>query len=154
MTSSQVSYKTEYRDLRTKFIESLVGRPYEKNARGPDAFDCWHFAVFVQYHVFGRNAPKVEVPPNATWKWMIDQFATHQELENWVECLQPVNGLITASDGAMVLMSRNKQPAHCGVWLGLEKAIIHCDDPGGVMFQTASDLRANGWTKLRFYEPR
>lgn len=152
MPSSQAFSKTK--DLRAKFLESLIGRPYEKNARGPDAFDCWHLAVYIQYHMFGVRAPNVDVPKDANWRWMIDQFTSHPELGNWVECLQPHQGLVQAMDGAIVLMARNSNPAHCGVWLYPEGAIIHCDDPGGVMFQTVSELKANGWTRLKFFEPR
>jgi hypothetical protein len=104
--------------------------------------------------MFGRTAPQIEVPAIANWRWMIEQFANHPELENWIECLQPSNGLINAEDGAMVLLARSSQPAHCGVWLMPEKAVLHCDDPGGVMFQTTMDLRANGWQRLKFYGPR
>lgn len=152
MTTFPVSNKAK--DSRTIFLESLIGLPYRKNARGPKEFDCWHAAIYVQKHLFGRIAPTIEVPDNANWRWMIDQFTSHPELGNWVECLQPSNGLVNARDGAMVLMARLSQPAHCGVYLYPEKAIIHSDEKVGIIFQTLANVRADGWNKLRFYEPR
>ena len=141
-------------DVRIKFIESLIGIPYSKNAKGPDAYDCWHLTVHVEKVMFNRMAPYVDVPETANWGWMVEQFKSHPELENWVELLQPANGLINASDGAVVLMARNKQPAHCGVFLLRERGVIHADENDGVVFQDIPTLRANSWARLRFYEPR
>jgi len=154
MTNSQVSFQTSSTDARDEFLRSLIGRPYRKNARGPDEFDCWHLAVYVQKHLYGREAPNVEVPEKANWGWMIEQFTTHPELGNWIECLQPSNGLVNALDGAMVLMARMTQPAHCGVYCAFERSIIHADENVGVIFQSLQVVKSNGWSRLRFYEPR
>lgn len=151
--SSQASQVVKM--TRTEFLSSLIGIPFEKNAKGPNSFDCWHLAVYVQYHLFGRIAPQIDVPENAGWPWMIEQFTTHHELSNWVEVLQPANGLITANDGAMVLMARNRQPAHCGVYLKKERKVIHADEESeAVVMQTVSMLKSLAWNRLRFYEPR
>lgn len=139
---------------RQKFIADLIGKPWQANAKGPDAFDCWHLAVYVQRHLFNRAAPDIVVPEHPTWSWMISQFKSHPELNNWVELLQPANGLIYVKDGAIVLMARNTHPAHCGVYLQGEGGVLHCDDGGGVMFQDIMTLKCNSWAKLRFYEPR
>lgn len=136
------------------FVSSLVGIPYKKNAKGPNEFDCWHLAVYVQHHLYDRVAPEVEVPPSANWTWMITQFTTHPELGNWVEVLQPVSGLLMAKDGAIVLMARNKQPAHCGVFIKPWNCVLHADERDGVVFQDVPTLKANSWSRLRFYEPR
>jgi hypothetical protein len=61
-------------------------------------------------------------------------------------------GLVTAGDGAMVLMARHDRPGHVGVWLQPERRIIHADQPA-VTLQDLAGLRASGWRKLRFYEP-
>lgn len=148
------AYVTPEISARMQFIRELIGKPWEANAKGPDKFDCWHLAVHIQYQLFGRLAPEVAVPENPKWPWMIEQFTKHPELQNWVETLQPLNGLIKANDGAIVLMARHNQPAHCGVWLGPERGVIHCDERDGVLFQDVITLRATGWAKLRFFEPR
>jgi hypothetical protein len=142
------------KDTEMSFLVELIGRPYKKNAKGPEEFDCWHLAVHIQKNMFGRSAPEVEIPEKANWHWMIEQFTTHAELGNWVEILQPSNGIITASNGAIVLMARNKQPAHCGVYLERYRSIIHADEVDGVICQDIPTLKANSWARLRFYEPR
>lgn len=141
-------------EARILFLKSLIGVPYAKNAKGPHAYDCWHLTVHVQDVMFGRRPPNVDVPEDANWRWMIDQFTGHPELGNWVEVLQPNNGLITANDGAIVLMARSKQPAHCGTFLKKEQSILHADTKDGVVLQQIPILRAESWTRLKFYEPK
>lgn len=141
-------------DVRTAFLSTLIGRPYKINGRGPEAYDCWHLTVHVQDIMFGRSAPQVEIPEDANIAWMIRQFKGHPELSNWVEIIQPRNGLITAEEGAVVLMARSKQPAHCGVFFSKECSILHADERDGVVFQDLVTLRANGWAKMHYMVPR
>lgn len=139
---------------RITFLNDLIGCPYEKNAKGPDKFDCWHLAVYVQLTMFNKVAPVIEIPEEAGWLWMIQQFSMHPELVNWQEIEQPLNGLITAPDGAIVLMARNKHPAHCGVYFEKERSVLHADETDGVVFQDIPTLTMNSWAKLRFYVPK
>ncbi len=141
------------RTERLLFLTGLIGRPWRANAKGPDAYDCWHLACYVEYMLFDRYSPTVEVPDNPTWPWMVEQFKSHPELKNWKELKQPLNGLLNAADGSIVLMARNKQPAHCGVYLEEERAVIHCDQRDGVCLQDILTLKGSSWSKLRFYEP-
>lgn len=141
-------------DVRIAFLNTLIGRPYRKNAKGPEAFDCWHLTVHVQDIMFGRNAPQVEIPEDANIAWMIRQFKTNPELNNWVEVLQPRSGLIIAEEGSVILMARNKQPAHCGVYFAKELSVLHADERDGVVFQDLVTLKANGWAQLHFMVPR
>lgn len=141
-------------DYKIAILNNLIGKPYEKNAKGPEAFDCWHLAAYVQGTLFGRNAPHIEIPEDANIPWMIRQFKSHPELNNWVEIIQPNNGLTNVADGAIVLMARNKQPAHCGVYFAEEGSVLHADERDGVVFQDLITLKANSWAKLHFYVPR
>jgi hypothetical protein len=84
---------------------------------------------------------------------MLQTIGAHPEQANWFERLQP-NGVIVADDGALVLMARVQRAAHIGVWLLPEQGVIHCDQTSGVVFEDAATLRAAGWRKLMFYEPR
>lgn len=136
---------------RTQFLNSMIGRPWEANAKGPNAFDCWHCAKYVKKEVFGEDMPDIEVPSDPSWRWMIDTFKAHDENNNWVEQLQPNNGLLSARDGSLVLMARLTQPAHVGVLFMPEKHVLHCDNVHGVRFDDMLTLKVNGWTKLRYY---
>lgn len=135
---------------RERFISALVGKPWKANAKGPDEFDCWHLAQFIHRNLYQNVLPDVEVPPHVGWKWMIMQFTTHPEIQNWVERLQ--GQIVKAKDGSIVLMGHNKSPAHCGVWLAHERKIIHCSQDFGVIKQTVAELKACGWSRLKFYE--
>jgi hypothetical protein len=138
---------------RTTFLRALIGKRWEANARGPDAFDCWHLAQHVERHLFGRELPDVEVPYDLTWSWLLAIIESHPERASWASFPQH-SGLISANDGALVLMARAMRAAHFGVWLAPERGVIHCDRPCGVMFEDPATLRASGWRRLMFYEPR
>jgi hypothetical protein len=138
---------------RQEFITSLIGKPWQANAKGPDSYDCWHLATHVQKELFHRNAPHIQVPEVPTWPWMISQFRFHPELRNWKEIPNNQTLLYDGLDGAIVLMARHSNPAHCGVLLAKEGAILHCDQRSGVVFQEPMDLKMEGWAKLRFFVP-
>ena len=140
--------------LRLELLRSLIGKPWVANAKGPDAYDCWHLTKHVEKQLFERCVPEIIVPEVPTWPWMIEQFTEHSELKNWVECPYVAGGIVNASDGAIVLMARYRQPAHCGVWLQKERGVIHAEERDGVTFMDLTTLRSTGWAKLRFYEPR
>lgn len=139
---------------RATILQQVLGKPWRANAKGPDAFDCWHLAVYIERVLFDRTAPEVNVPDNPTWSWMVRALSLHPERENWTYVPPDTMGLIRAKDGALVLMARSDRPAHVGVWLAPERRIIHTDPIFGVVCDSLVDLRTKSWNKLRFYEPR
>ena len=134
-------------------LPRLIGKRWAANGRGPNEFDCWHLARHIQRELFGRELPSVDVPTDPGWVWMLQTISAHPERGRWRERAQP-HGVIVAGDGALVLMARVQRAAHIGVWLLPEQGIIHCDQTSGVIFEDAGTLRATGWRKLRFYEPK
>lgn len=138
---------------RSNFIRDLIGKPWKANGTGPNEFDCWHLAQHVENILFKRKLPSIDVPDNLSWAWLLHTISTHSERANWVERLIS-HGLVTANDGALVLMARSLRPAHIGVWLVPEQGVIHCDQGTGVMFDSISFLRAQGWNKLTFLESK
>lgn len=137
---------------RADILCGFLGKPWVANAKGPDAYDCWHLAVAVSGALFGRVLPEVVVPAQPTWAWMIGAIEHHPERARWALVREDRMGLITAGDGAVVLMARRDRPAHIGVWLGPERVVVHADPNYGVVCDSPVDLRAKGWVKLRFYE--
>lgn len=135
---------------RAAILSSFLGKPWEANAKGPDAYDCWHLARAVSLALFDRAVPEVAVPVHPTWAWMIDAIESHPERAHWSEC--PSGPLVKAGDGAIVLMARMTRPAHIGIWLQTERRIIHCDPKFGVVLEAPLDLATNGWRRLRYYE--
>lgn len=137
---------------RARTINTILGKPWKANAKGPEAFDCWHLAVWIQNELFSRALPQVAVPQNPTWSWMIGSISQHPERKHWRQVPNDPMGLVTAYDGALVLMARADRPAHIGVWLDMERRVIHADPKYGVVCDGLLDLRTKGWAKLRFYE--
>lgn len=136
---------------RATYLTSLIGKPWSPDGEGPDAYSCWGLARAVQHRLFARDLPSVPVPSHLTWRWMIQAIASHPERGRWAE--KPLaGGIVTAGDGALVLMARADRPAHIGVRLAAEGAILHAGE-FGVVLETMPQLRARGWGRLRFYEP-
>ena len=140
---------------RDLVLRDVCYKPWSANAKGPAAFDCWHLARYLHRELFARELPDVEVPPDPSWEWMIESFDQHPERRNWAEVKSDSMGLTQAGDGAIVLMARSVRSAHCGVWLRPERLVIHADQAiGQVICEDLATLRARGWRRLRFYEPR
>lgn len=133
---------------RAAYLTALIGRPWSA------AQSCWHLACEVERDLFGRTLPEVSVPADPSWRWMIDAIAAHPEHARWHEVEPAPGGIITAADGALVLMSRATRAAHIGVWLASHGSVIHADPAAGVALDSLSSLRARGWARLRFFEPR
>lgn len=136
---------------RAAILSSYLAKPWQANAKGPDAYDCWHLAAAVSLRLFGRPLPDVAVPAHPTWAWTIDTIAEHPERARWRQC--PDGPLVKAGDGAIVLMAKMSRPAHIGIWLQPERRIIHADPKFGVVFEAPLDLATNGWRRLRYFEP-
>ncbi len=132
---------------RSAFLRSLIGRPWSSEA------SCWHLAREVERELFARDLPDVTVREVPTWRWIIAAIESHPERARWREVEQRAAGLVTAADGALVLMASVRLPAHIGVWLTSHQAVIHADQGLGVMLEPIPSLRARGWARLRFYEP-
>jgi len=134
---------------RSEFLSPLIGEPWAWQSR-----NCWDFACHVQRELLGRDLPDITVPGDFSKRWVLDEFAAHPERQRWIEVPDGPGGLVMAGDGALVLMAHLRFPAHIGVWLQPEQRIIHCDGKTGVACETPLALRAMGWKRLTFFEPK
>lgn len=138
---------------RNEHLLAVIGKPWAANARGPEAFDCFHLMAHLQLTLSGRSFDDVDVPAQPTWSWMVDAIERHPDRCRWREVQAAGMGFVRAADLAVVLMARRTVPAHIGVWLKPEAAVIHADQDHGVICDPLADLRVKGWQRLRFYEP-
>lgn len=134
-------------------LNRLIGMPWVANASGPDAWDCYHLTRYVQRKFWNREMPDIVVPNDPTWTYIIRTIEEHEERKNWREVPTIAGMPIRARDGALVGMAASTRPAHMGVWFSRDQAILHVDNPDGVMFQDIQTIKMMGWQKLRFYEP-
>lgn len=90
----------------THWATPLIGKPWVYGAKGPDAFDCWGFVLYVQRMQYGINLPEVIVPDS--WPAVRRLLENHEEHRHWDKVSQPM-------DGDIVMMARNRVPAHVGI---------------------------------------
>ena len=136
-------------NARAEFLSPLIGQPWAWQTR-----NCWDFAVHVECELFGRKLPQVAVPGDLSKRWVLESIEAHPERRLWQEAPFGPGGLITAGDGALVLMAHLKMPAHIGVWLRPEARVIHCSEAHGVCCETVLALQQMGWRSMTFYEPK
>jgi hypothetical protein len=134
--------------IRSEFLAPLIGEPWAWQS-----CNCWDFACHVQRELFGRDLPRVAVPADPSKRWVLESIERHPERAAWREVPAGLGGLVTAADGALVLMAHLRFPAHIGVWLRPEARVIHCSEQHGVCLESVLVLRQVGWKKLIFYEP-
>ncbi|MBR0882191.1 hypothetical protein ABIF65_003679 [Bradyrhizobium japonicum] len=134
---------------RAGFLAPLIGEPWAWQSR-----NCWDFARHVQRELFGLELPGIVVPSDFSRRWVLTEFGRHPERARWQAVPDGPGGLVTAADGALVLMAHARFPAHIGVWLRPEARVIHCDDKTGVACEAPLALRQMGWKNLTFFEPR
>jgi hypothetical protein len=134
---------------RSEFLSPLIGQPWAWQAR-----NCWDFACHVERKLFGRTLPRVAVPADLSKRWVLESIERHPERSAWREVPRGPGGLVSAADGALVLMAHSRIPAHIGVWLKPEARVIHCSEQHGVCCESVLALQQMGWKKLTFFEPK
>ncbi len=128
---------------RGTVLASLVGKPYRERARGPDAFDCWGLVCFARPRLFGGPPlPDANIAPSDILR-VGRAFAAPAHRHGW-SALAPATPFC-ASDGAVVLMSRGDVPHHVGLWLGPERAMLHCCPAQRVVLDRLGHLTAAYW---------
>ena len=132
-----------------------AGRIAALMARGWPAERCWAFAVEVERDLFQRALPEQApaITDGLDIRWVKHAFACHPEHQRWRLQSAAPHGLVDAMDGALVLMSGVGRPHHVGVWLKAERAVLHADHQA-VKLEDVVTLKARGFTRLRFYEPK
>lgn len=124
------------RALRAAHVNSLIGRPYEAGAMGPDRFDCYGLARHLQREFFGRTLPLFQLPAEAGRFAIASAIAVHPERARWDEVERPV-------DGAVVVMAQQQCGFHMGVFLDLDGGlIVHTVEQTGVVAETPFQLRS------------
>jgi hypothetical protein len=87
--------------FRYEFLTPLIGQPWAWRSR-----NCWDFACHVQEGLFGRELPRVAVPADLSKRWVLESIERHPERSAWREVPDGPGGLVSAADGALVLMAR------------------------------------------------
>jgi len=127
---------------------SLLGKPYEPLARGPDAFDCWGLFDYVLRMQFG-----VSTLPSIGFDFkkldvVRSRFKAAVAAGEGERIEEPF-------DGCAVYMSRGRLPDHIGVYLSIDGGgALHVMRKTGVVFTKIGALRALRLNVLGYYRPR
>ncbi|MBQ0111956.1 MAG: C40 family peptidase [Bacteroidales bacterium] len=100
-------------------IDDLVGKPYKKNGRGPDGYDCYGLAIEVEKR-FGHTWLNIEdcTKENYSFDDCLNQW------KNEVKVIE-IDSPISESD-VILIKDRKGIVSHIGVYLG-NNQIIHCN---------------------------
>lgn len=121
----------------------LIGRPYEDDASGPDAFNCWGLVQWVFEHVQGVLLPTVAVGQHdnaAAIKCVVEAC-------DW----RPVAGVI-AKEFDIATMT-GLEGKHVGVVVSANGGtfLLHCIERVGVCLQPLSDLGRAGFSDITLW---
>lgn len=111
--------------------DAFVGKPYRRDARGPDAFDCWGLMMAAGRALFNQALPDLAPTIAGRRRW------------REVDTLAP--GV------AVVLMNLRGRPYHVGLYLGGGR-VLHTIANGGARVEPVRTfaLCAASWKGYRW----
>lgn len=123
------------------WTERFLGIGYARGGDGPQAYDCWNFARWVQREHFGRDVPFMPTPAShGSIAKVMDPWAVEF---GW-------RRVETPADGDAVFLACLREPTHVGIWVGDLKAVLHCS-LGGAALHTPFHLSAFGWRVCGYF---
>lgn len=131
-----------------EWVPAVQRIPWKLGGRGSDAVDCYGLLYHVKRSFFGQEVPPyfVEFPnvwgPRDVGRIISENFARWQKLEKPVEGCGV--GLSRFSNGIL---------HHCGIWTEADGGlVVHSARKAGVLCQTLSELRRDGYKKIEFFD--
>ena len=124
-------------------VNEYIGRPYELNARGPEAFDCYGLVID-----FFRRAANIRIPD---WSVKDSQLETAvrvitKALNDSYDLVVPV---VTPQDLDIAVLKRHKLAHHIGVYVN--GGILHASiNNKGVAWERESNFITVGRGHLEY----
>jgi cell wall-associated NlpC family hydrolase len=110
-------------------VNDLIGKPWQRDARGPDAFDCWGLTR----EILQRLRPGESLPD-----WLVEGMTRQRQAEIMAGASTIYGDRIEAMEhGALVLVPRL---AHIAIVVG--RFVITTHRKGGAVAVTAHDFAA------------
>lgn len=114
--------------------------------KGPTLFDCWSLTQLVQFCRFGRLLPVVNLRDGASRTDILRAVAHDEAHGDWREHGD------APGDGDAVTMAHGDVPWHVGTYLAVDRGlIIHISERAGLCVDGTVELKAKGFTSLRFH---
>lgn len=125
-------------------IEDYIGIPYKKGGRNPqEGFDCWGLLAYIYKVELGiKFKEQYNIVSGETLK-ITKAFKEATESNRWVKITLP-------EIYCGVALSQNKKIHHVGVWV--RGGCLHAIKNLGVVYNTRTSLRIQGYNKVEFYK--
>jgi hypothetical protein len=125
-------------------IIDYIGKPWEANAKGPEAFDCWGLLVDVykkQLNLDLPEYPKIDRDSLASLQGGIATILN----SDWTAIARPVEYC------AVCLSVNTKYAHHVGVFLEVDGGrVLHCTKQGGVLCEPLDSVKSR-YNLVNFY---
>lgn len=134
------------------FIRDLIGRPWERGATGPDAWDCGSLTAHVQRQLFGRTLPVTM----ADYAGLTSAEALRQALLDVdIATVWPARPKGEKWAHGDVIVLRRGAFCHVGTWLKIARPgrLLHAARHEGVRLQDRVSLLAQGWSSVEACRP-
>lgn len=133
-------------------LEQVVGVPYQVGADGPDLFDCYGLARWIQSECFGVPMPSIE-RTDISYTALAKTMLKHEDRRHWIQ-------VDTPEHGDLILMGNvDGRDFHLGTYImvGCTALCIHTDGPNdgtvggpGVMVDDVVALGIRGFHSFRY----
>lgn len=125
-----------------------VGMPWAADGFGPTRFHCWGLVWHVQREEFYREVPKHAFVSAHDKLAVAREMTSAERGGDWLELIVPL-------EGCVVGLSSHRAIHHVGVWTCSDGGLVlHSSEGKGVLAQSLSALRANGYGRVNFYTHR
>lgn len=130
-----------------QYVAGLIGRPWDRFAVGPDAFDCWGLVADVQDRLWDRPMPWARslVGEDPSLRSVIKAIQASELQRSWQHVSRP-------APGDLVIMCRANLPIHIGIWIDAGPGcvgILHCEQYSGVILQSLAQAKSE-WPRIEF----
>ncbi len=127
------------------WANQYIGKPWERGASGPHAFDCYGLLRTVQRRHYAVEMPRLVEVDRGSILSVIRAIRKNPENRLWEAVDAPV-------DGCLVKLYKAGHPDHIGVWLDIDGGgLLHSTQAFGVCFDALLDLTTLGWRGLTYH---
>lgn len=124
-------------------MEHLLGKPWERYASGPDAFDCWGLVRYWYGSYLGIDLPSVLVDVRDTLS-VARHIKNAQDGSDW-------SPLVTPEPNCVVAMGKGSVITHVGIHVD-GGYVLHCSSEAGAVVVQALSAIERQWPTTRFYK--